>query len=37
MVKIDKIQQAIKRLNGGEYQALMNDYLYKKYKFENIT
>lgn len=37
MVKIDKIQQAILRLDGGAFQQIMNAYLYKKYKFTNIT
>ena len=33
MVKIEKIQQAILRLNGGQFQEIMDQYLYKKYKF----
>jgi len=37
MVKIDKIQQAILRLDGGDFQQIMNAYLYRKYKFANIT
>lgn len=37
MVKIEKIQQAILRLDGGQFQELMDQYLYKKYKFPNIT
>ena len=37
MVKITKIQQAILRLNGGQFQEIMDQYLYKKYKFSNIT
>lgn len=37
MVKIKKIQQAILGLNGGEYQEIMNYYLYKKFKYSNIT
>lgn len=37
MVKIEKIQQAILRLNGGQFQEIMDQYLYKKYKFSNIT
>ena len=37
MVKIKLIQQAILGLNGGEYQEIMNDYLFKKFKFSNIT
>ena len=37
MVKINKIQQAILRLDGGAFQELMNAYLFKKYKFSNIT
>ena len=37
MVKIDKIQQAIMRLNGGNFQQIMDEYLYRKYKFTNIT
>ena len=37
MVKINKIQQAILRLDGGVFQELMNAYLFKKYKFSNIT
>ena len=36
MVKIDKIQQAILRLDGGAFQQIMNAYLYKKYKFTNM-
>ena len=37
MVKIAKIQQAIKALDGGQFQEIMDEYLYKKYKFTNIT
>ena len=37
MIKIDKIQQAILRLDGGNFQQIMNAYLYKKHKFTNIT
>ena len=37
MVKTEKIQQAILRKNGGQFQEIMDRYLYKKYKFSNIT
>ena len=37
MVKTKKIQQAILRQNGGQFQEIMDRYLYKKYKFSNIT
>lgn len=37
MVKTEKIQQAILRQNGGQFQEIMDRYLYKKYKFSNIT
>lgn len=37
MVKTEKIEQAILRLNGGQFQEIMDQYLYKKYKFTNIT
>lgn len=36
MSRINSIQQAIKQLDGGEYQKLMDAYLYKKYKYTNI-
>ncbi|MDZ5253770.1 hypothetical protein [Clostridium sp. LIBA-8841] len=37
MSKINAIEQAIMGLGGGDYQKLMDSYLYKKYKYENIT
>ena len=37
MVKVKAIQQKILGLGGGEYQELMNAYLYKKHKYTNIT
>lgn len=36
MSKINQIQQAILSLGGGAYQKLMDAYLLKRYKFENI-
>lgn len=36
MSRINTIQQAIKQLDGGEYQKLMDAYLYKKFKYPNI-
>lgn len=36
MSRINSIQQAIIQLDGGEYQKLMDAYLYKKYKYTNI-
>lgn len=36
MSKINKIQRAIKELDGGAFQKLVDDYLVKKYKFDNI-
>ena len=36
MSKINAIQQAIIQLDGGEYQKLMDAYLYKKFKYTNI-
>lgn len=37
MSKLNIIQDSIKRLNGGQYQKLMDAYLHKKYNFPNIT
>ncbi len=37
MSKINTIEQAIMSLGGGDYQKFMDSYLYKKYKYENIT
>lgn len=34
--RINAIQQAILELDGGEYQKLMDAYLYKKFKYKNI-
>ncbi|MFL0252942.1 hypothetical protein ACJDT4_21270 [Clostridium neuense] len=36
MSKINAIQQAIMGLDGGEYQKLMDAYLYKKFNYNNI-
>lgn len=36
MSRINSIQQAILGLDGGEYQKLMDAYLYKKFKYDNI-
>ena len=36
MSRINSIQQAIMQLDGGEYQKLMDAYLYKKFKYKNI-
>lgn len=36
MSKINQIQQAILSLGAGAYQKLMDEYLLKRYKFENI-
>ncbi len=36
MSKINAIQQAILQLDGGKYQKLMDAYLYKKFKYNNI-
>lgn len=36
MSKINVIQNAIKELEGGEFQKLFDAYLFKKYKFDNI-
>lgn len=36
MSRINSIQQAIIQLDGGEYQKLMDAYLYKKFKYTNI-
>lgn len=36
MSRINSIQQAIMQLDGGEYQKLMDAYLYKKFKYTNI-
>ena len=36
MSKINKIQAAILALEGGAYQKLLDEYLYRKYHLENI-
>lgn len=36
MSRINIIQNAIKELDGGSYQKLIDAYLYKKYQFKNI-
>lgn len=36
MSKINEIEKAILQLEGGRYQSLMDQYLYKKYNFDNI-
>lgn len=36
MNNINKIQDAILQLEGGAFQKLFDEYLYKKYKFSNI-
>ncbi len=36
MSKINKIQQAIKELEGGGFQKLFDAYLFKKYNFSNL-
>lgn len=37
MSKINLIQNKIKELDGGEYQKLLDSYLYKKYNFSNVV
>lgn len=37
MPKINLIQSKIKELDGGEYQKLLDSYLYRKYNFSNIV
>lgn len=37
MATITQIEAKILELDGGSYQALMNAYLYAKYKFQNIS
>ena len=36
MSKFNEIEKAIKSLNGGTYQKLMDRYLYRKYNYSNI-
>lgn len=36
MSKINSIQNAILQLEGGAFQSLVDEYLYKKYQFDNI-
>lgn len=36
MSRKNAIQQAIKQLDGGAYQKLMDTYLYKKFRYDNI-
>ena len=36
MSKINQIQQAILSLGAGAYQKLMDAYLFKRYRYENI-
>ena len=36
MSKINSIQNAILQLEGGAFQSLIDEYLYKKYQFDNI-
>lgn len=36
MSRINAIQKAILELDGGSFQKLIDGYLYKKYKFDNI-
>lgn len=36
MSKINEIENAIKQLEGGRYQSLMDQYLYRKFKYDNI-
>ena len=36
MSRINKIEEAILELEGGAYQKLVDEYLFKKYKFKNI-
>ena len=36
MSKINDIENAIKQLEGGRYQSLMDQYLYRKFKYDNI-
>lgn len=36
MSKVNTIQNAILQLEGGAFQSLIDEYLYKKYHFENI-
>lgn len=36
MSKVKEIQSKIMQLEGGAFQTLFDQYLYKKYKFENI-
>ena len=36
MSNVNLIQSAIMQLEGGAFQKLFDEYLYKKYKFKNI-
>lgn len=36
MSKVNAIQNAILQLEGGAFQSLVDEYLYKKYHFDNI-
>ena len=36
MSKINQIENAILKLEGGKFQKLVDQYLYRKYKFSNI-
>ena len=36
MSNINLIQSEIEQLEGGAFQSLFDEYLYKKYKFKNI-
>lgn len=36
MGKVNAIQNAILQLEGGAFQSLIDEYLYKKYQFDNI-
>lgn len=37
MSKLNQIQNAIRQLDGGAYQKMMDEYLYKRFGFDNIT
>ena len=36
MTRINTIQNAIKQMNGGEFHKLADDYIYKKWHYNNI-
>ena len=36
MSKVNRIQNAVLQLEGGAFQSLVDEYLYKKYHFDNI-